>query len=257
MGCAGSTGYTSAAIAEDKAAIASAKVDFKQIWNGLLMLDEMNEGKAGTNVESVLKCVKGPGGNGAGQLQDTNGTVLLDIVPGGNKYTTFNTPDGVTVALIANTLEGDSKRRLMYEAFANRTPMEWVIWTAEDAAQTGQPPVATPAGVSMYKFGSIKMRNERVSFFDSSATKVMTVKNDLAKCDPFKPFTVRLYSADGTTPMAVVEGMWPAVDRSLSWRGEVTFAKGLDPIIALCMAVAGNSFALSLTNCEAQSHNLA
>ena len=34
--------------------------------------------------------------------------------------------------------------------------------------------------------------------------------------------------------------------------GTVTFAKGVDPIIALCMAAEGNSFALSQANLENQ-----
>jgi len=218
MGCAGST-------AKEKAAIASAEFDFKQAWK--------HTSVCSSPFENVLKCKKT--GKGKGQLQDTAGTVLLNIVPFDKKATCFNTPDGKTVVLCANTIKGD-----LYE----RTACEWVVWTAEDAAQIGQSPEATPTGASMYKFGTIKLKNEQVSFFDASATKVMKTKGGHALGN-----TVKLYSADGTIPMAVVEDMW---EGELAWEGTVTFAKGVDPIIALCMAAEGNSFALSQANLENQ-----
>jgi len=229
MGCGGST-------AKEKAAIASAKFDFKQTWTGI-----RTARRSMPTDENVLICKKM--GKGKGQLQHTDGTVLLDVVPWhgdkatwhGDKATFFNTPDGKTVVLCANTIKGD-----LYE----RTACEWVVWTAEDAAQIGQSPEATPTGASMYKFGTIKLKNESVSFFDASATKVMKTKGGHALGN-----TVKLYSADGTIPMAVVEDMW---EGELAWEGTVTFAKGVDPIIALCMAAEGNSFALSQANLENQ-----
>ena len=218
MGCGGST-------AKEKAAIASAEFDFKQSWKGTLAAC-----RSMSTVENVLV---GKMGNGnTGQLQDTAGTVLLDIVPSGGKATSFNTPDGKTVVLCANTIMGD---------FGLRTACEWVVWTAEDAAQLGLSPEATPTGASMYKFGTIKMKNERVSFFDASDTNVMTTKGDLSHM----AHKVKLYSADGTTLMAMVEDM---KEGPLCWKGKVTFAKGVDPIIALCVAAEGKSFSLSNYN---------
>ena len=155
--------------------------------------------------ESSAKAVSG------GQLLDGAGTVLLDIVPYGDKAprsalgtnTTplaqphcFNTPDGTTVVLFANTKGGTAY---------TRKESEWVIWTAEDAAQTGQPPEATPVGASMYKFGTIKTRTSDAipEFFDASGTKVMTPKDWRAEGRN----AVVLQSADGTTPMAKVKEM--------------------------------------------------
>ena len=220
MGCGGST-------AKEKAAIASAKFDFKETWTGI-----RTARRSMPTDENVLICKKM--GKGKGQLQHTDGTVLLDMVPFGDKATFFNTPDGKTVVLCANTIMGD---------FTLRTACEWVVWTAEDAAQLGQSPEATPTGASMYKFGTIKMKKERVEFFDASDTMVMTTKGDLAVQSAKK-----LYSADGR-PMAMVEDMQ---EGPLCWKGKVTFAKGVDPIIALCVVAEGNSFALSGYNLNAQ-----
>ena len=220
MGCGGST-------AKEKAAIASAKFDFKETWTGI-----RTARRSMPTDENVLICKKM--GKGKGQLQHTDGTVLLDMVPFGDKATFFNTPDGKTVVLCANTIMGD---------FTLRTACEWVVWTAEDAAQLGQSPEATPTGAPMYKFGTIKMKKERVEFFDASDTMVMTTKGDLAVQSAKK-----LYSADGR-PTAMVEDMQ---EGPLCWKGKVTFAKGVDPIIALCMVAEGNSFALSEVNLYAQ-----
>ena len=233
MGCGGST-------AKEKAAIASAEFDFKQTWTGI-----RTASRSMPTDENVLICKKM--GKGKGQLQHTDGTVLLDVVPWhgdnatwhGDKATFFNTPDGKTVVLCANTIMGD---------FTLRTACEWVVWTAEDAAQLGQSPEATPTGASMYKFGTIKMKKERVEFFDASDTMVMTTKGDLAVGHAAAAKPKKLYSADGR-PTAMVEDMQ---EGPLCWKGKVTFAKGVDPIIALCVVAEGNSFALSGGNLHAQ-----
>ena len=221
MGCAGST-----AIAKEKAAIVSLEINgLKQAWNAISV-------SGGGN---VLKCEKvlarAPARSGA-KLRNAAGQVLLDIVPHGNKMTEpycFNTPEGKTVVLFANTGGGD---------VWSRCNSIWVIWTAEDAAQTGQPPEATPTGASMFKFGTIKTTSSGApEFFDASNTKVMTVKD----WRPSGRENVVVYSADGTSAMAVVEGMHTGSPPT--WKGDVTFATGVDPIIALCMASAGNSVA--------------
>ena len=214
----------------------------KQSWNGIASAKFFSEPNVlqckKVLTESSTKAVAG------GQLLDSAGTVLLDIVPYGAKpsaadidrlYMTlpaqhcFNTPDGTTVVLFANTKGGDAH---------TRKESEWVIWTAEDAAQTGQPPEATPVGSSMYKFGTIKTRTSDAipEFFDASGTKVMTAKDWRAEGRD----AVVLQSADGTTPMAKVNFLYSGI----LWKAGVTFAKGVDPIIALCVAVAGNSVAL-------------
>ena len=234
MGCGGST-------ANEKALpLAAVEIHgLKQSWDGIASAKFFGFG--GPNVlkcrkvltESSAKAVSG------GQLLDGAGTALLDIVPYGAKpsaadidraYMTlpaqhcFNTPDGTTVVLFSNTKGG---------SIYTRKESEWVIWTAEDAAQTGQPPEATPVGASMYKFGTIKTRTSDAipEFFDASGTKVMTAKDWRAEGRD----AVVLQSADGTTPMAKVNFL----NEGHLWNADVTFAKGVDPIIALCVAVAG------------------
>ena len=89
----------------------------------------------------------------------------------------------------------------------------------------------------MYKFGTIKTRTSDAipGFFDASGTKVMTAKDWRAEGRN----AVVLQSADGTTPMAKVNFL----KEPYLWNADVAFAKGVDPIIALCVAVAGNSVA--------------
>ena len=225
MGCGNST-------AKSNEKLAAVEIHgLKQSWNGIASAKFFSE-------PNVLKCRKvltqsSGKAKAGGQLLDGAGTVLLDIVPHGDKPPTtvpycFNTPDGTTVVLFANTKGGTAY---------TRKESEWVIWTAEDAAQTGQPPEATPVGASMYKFGTIKTRTSDAipEFFDASGTKVMTAKDWRAEGRD----AVVLQSADGTTPMAKVNFLSPGS----FWKADVTFAKGVDPIIALCVAVAGNSVA--------------
>ena len=235
MGCGNST-------AKFNEKLAAVEIHgLKQSWNGIASAKFFSE-------PNVLQCRKvltesSDKAKVGGQLLDGAGTVLLDVVPYGDKAprsalgtnTTplaqphcFNTPDGTTVVLFANTKGGTAY---------TRKESEWVIWTAEDAAQTGQPPEATPVGASMYKFGTIKTRTSDAipEFFDASGTKVMTAKDWRAEGRD----AVVLQSADGTTPMAKVDFLYSGI----LWKAGVTFAKGVDPIIALCVAVAGNSVA--------------
>ena len=235
MGCGNST-------AKFNEELAAVEINgLKQSWNGIASAKFFSE-------PNVLQCKKvltesSDKAKVGGQLLDGAGTVLLDVVPYGDKAPQsalggpdtargatycFNTPDGTTVVLFANTKGGSWKAR---------KESEWVIWTAEDAAQTGQPPEATPVGASMYKFGTIKTRTSDAipGFFDASGTKVMTAKDWRAEGRD----AVVLQSADGTTPMAKVIFLYSGI----LWKAGVTFAKGVDPIIALCVAVAGNSVA--------------
>ena len=237
MGCGNST-------AKFNEKLAAVEIHgLKQSWNGIASAKFFSE-------PNVLKCKKVLTESSAkaytgGKLLDGAGTVLLDIVPYGatpsaadidRVYMTlpaqhcFNTPDGTTVVLFSNTKGGSWKDK----------ESEWVIWTAEDAAQTGQPPEATPVGASMYKFGTIKTRTAHAipEFFDASGTKVMKGVDWRRHFDGVR---VVLQSADGTTPMAKVTFLI-TYDGHL-WNADVTFAKGVDPIIALCVAVAGNSVA--------------
>ena len=232
MGCGNST-------AKFNEKLAAVEIHgLKQSWNGIASAKFFSE-------PNVLQCRKvltesSDKAKVGGQLLDGAGTVLLDVVPYGDKAPQsalggpdtargathcFNTPDGTTVVLFANTKGGTAY---------TRKESEWVIWTAEDAAQTGQPPEATPVGASMYKFGTIKTRTAHAipEFFDASGTKVM---KGVDWRRHFDVYSVVLQSADGTTPMAKVNflnGVSP-------WNADVTFAKGVDPIIALCVAVAG------------------
>jgi len=216
----GSTGF-----ANEKATIAGLDIHgYKQAWNGMSV--------SGGNVLKCKKVLARAPARSGGKLQDAAGTVLLDVVPHGNKMNgpyCFNTPDGKTVVLFANTKGGDNY---------HRGNSEYVIWTAADAAESGKPPEATPTGASMFKFGTIKTTSSGApEFFDASNTKVMTVKD----WRPSGRENVVVYSADGTSAMAVVEGMHTGSPPT--WKGDVTFATGVDPIIALCMASAGNSVA--------------
>ena len=221
MGCGGSTGF-----ANEKATIAGLDIHgYKQAWNGMSV--------SGGNVLKCKKVLARAPARSGGKLQDAAGTVLLDVVPHGNKRDgpyCFNTPDGKTVVLFANTKGGDRY---------HRGNSEYVIWTAADAAESGKPPEATPTGASMFKFGTIKTNSSGApAFFDASDTKVMIAKD--WRDDGLQ--SVVLYSADGTTPLAVVEGMQgcPPCATAKGPPVTVSFAKGVDPIVALCVAWTGN-----------------
>ena len=143
MGCGASTAGT-------KAALASAEFSSKLSWSGI------------SAVTGVLKAVKT--GKGAGQLQDTAGTVILNIVPSGDRAWCFNEPaSGTTVVLVCLTQLGNF--------FAGKKS-EWGIWTAEDSAQTGQPPEATPIGASMYKFGALSYGTSSMEYLGPSGAKL-------------------------------------------------------------------------------------
>ena len=153
------------------------------------------------------------------QLQDTAGTVILNIVPSGDRAWCFNEPaSGTTVVLVCLTQLGNF--------FAGKKS-EWGIWTAEDSAQTGQPPEATPIGASMYKFGALSYGTSSMEYLGPSGAKLFFGK----VCG--RHITL-IDCTDGTSPAAVVEGLSAGEP---VWKATCTFAKGVDPIVAIIMGV--------------------
>ena len=162
-------------------------------------------------------------GKGAGQLQDAAGTVLLEIIPSGDRAWCFIEPSsGATVVLVC--------RLQMGNGFTGKRTT-WGIWTAEDNAETGAPE-ATPIGTSMYKFGSLSLHpaGRPYEYLDPSGAKLFTAKPGSSS------FTL-IDGTDGKSPAAVVENIAIGV----TWKGTCTFAKGVDPIVAIIMGVMGAS----------------
>jgi hypothetical protein len=204
MGCGASTAGT-------KAALASAEFSSKLSWSGI------------SAVTGVLKAVKT--GKDAGQLQDTEGTSILNIVPSGDRAWCFNEPaSGTTVVLVCLTQLGNF--------FSGKRKSEWTIFTSKDSARTGQPPEATPIGTTMYKFGALSMPLAGpMEYLDPSGAKLFFAKPGNGM------FITLIDGTDGTSPAAVVEGL--AVGGQ--WKATCTFAKGVDPIIAIIMGVQAMS----------------
>ena len=199
MGCGASTAGT-------KAALASAEFSSKLSWSGI------------SAVTGVLKAIKT--GKDAGQLQDTEGTAILNIVPSGHRAWCFNDPaSGTTVVLVC----------LIHIAnFFTGKKSEWSIFTSEDSAQTGQPPEATPIGTTMYKFGALSMSaSGPMEYLDPSGAKLFFAKPGNGM------FITLIDGRDGMSPAAVVEGLAAGGQ----WKAMCTFAKGVDPIIAIIMGV--------------------
>lgn len=204
MGCGSSTAVT-------KEVLASAEFSSKLSWSGI------------SAVTGVLKAVKT--GKGAGQLQDTEGTAILNIVPSGDRAWCLNEPaSGTTVMLVCLTQRANF--------FSGQKTTEWTIFTSEDSAQTGQPPEATPIGTTMYKFGALSLPfSGPMEYLDPSGAKLFFAKPGNGM------FITLIDGTDGTSPAAVVEGL--AVGGQ--WKATCTFAKGVDPIIAIIMGVQGMS----------------
>ena len=211
MGCGASTAST-------KQAIASAEFSTNKSWSGI------------ASVSGMLMGVK-TGKKGAGQLQDAAGTVLLNIVPSvGKAYDAcFNEPaTGKTVVLVCLNQMGNT--------FTGKAT-EWGIWTAEDSAQTGQPPETTPTGQSMYKFGSLRVPvrlKPTMEYLDPSGKKLFSAKMISTGCSSFA--VVLCDGTDGSSPAAVVDGLGNGTVEE-TWKVTCTFAKGVDPVVAIIMAV--------------------
>lgn len=209
MGCGGSK----AAIDEHKAALASAEFSGSLSWSGLAPITgTLNAVKAGKTSE----------------VKDTSGAVLLKAEnggPGGVGSHTIITDaaTGSAVVLIVNTQMGN---------YFTRAPTLWSVYTAT-ATSEGQQPEATPTGAQMYKHGTFSsdFGKEGNVYKDANGATVLVVKRFAGEMN------VLLTGPDKATAAAVVEG----VPYAGEFVGTCTFAKGVDPIMAIGLATAMKS----------------
>ena len=205
MGCGSST----AKINEHKAALASAEFSGTLSWGGL------------ASITGTLVAVKA--GKGKSELKDTSGTVVLRAERDAGGATVVTDPTtGSAVVLIVNTQMGN---------FFTRKPTLWSVYTAT-ATSSGQQPEATPAGAQMYRLGTFtsgfNMKKPMV-YTDPSGEVVLSIKGFAGSQS-----NVLVNGPDGITPAAVVEGMKFGAGCPLM--GTCTFAKGVDPLMALAMS---------------------
>ena len=202
MGCGSST----VKINEHKAALASAEFSGTLSWGGL------------ASITGTLSGVKA--GKGKAELKDASGTVLLEAKDDGGTVVTDPTT-GSAVVLIVNTQMGN---------FFMNKPTLWSVYTAT-ATSSGQQPEATPAGAQMYRLGTFTSgfnTKKPMVYTDTSGEVVLSMKGMAGSS------CILVNGPDGTTAAAVVEGA-SYVDPLI---GTCTFAKGVDPIMALAMCSA-------------------
>ena len=202
MGCGSSTSK----INEHKAALASAEFSGTLSWGGL------------ASITGTLSGVKA--GKGKAALKDASGTVLLEAKDDGGTVVTDPTT-GSAVVLIVNTQMGN---------FFMKKPTLWSVYTAT-ATSSGQQPEATPAGAQMYRLGTFTSgfnTKKPMVYTDTSGEVVLSMKGMVGSS------CILVNGPDGTTAAAVVEGA-SYVDPLI---GTCTFAKGVDPIMALAMCSA-------------------
>ena len=157
-------------------------------------------------------------------LQDSAGNVLLNVeVNEKANFVQFIDPrTGNTVVLL-----GPPQRPSLF----SKKPVVWSVWTAEPII-TGAISEGTPIGVAMYRLGFFKKSKATsapLEFVDSSPneTKLSMVKQKSGS-------DVVVYSPDGTHTAAVIQKIrWPAYSR-----GKCTFAKGVDPVVSILMAMS-------------------
>eukprot|EP00927_Polykrikos_kofoidii_P055752 TRINITY_DN49970_c0_g1_i1.p1 TRINITY_DN49970_c0_g1~~TRINITY_DN49970_c0_g1_i1.p1 ORF type:complete len:209 (-),score=24.47 TRINITY_DN49970_c0_g1_i1:9-635(-) len=108
--------------------------------------------------------------------------------------------------------------------------LSWEVWSAKS---NGGQPAPAPNGQSMYKWGSFTkstMSNfDPVKYVDAAGSPVLS-----AILQSQMSYACAIYGPDGSTPAATLEGM---TMNKLN-RGLLTFAKGVDPIMALASARA-------------------
>ena len=200
---------------EHKAALASA--DFSASsgspsWSGL------------ASITGTLSAVKT--GKDTSEVSDTAGAVLLNADTSGGKQVITDPATGTIVLLIVNTQMGN---------FFTRKPTLWSVYSAS-AASPGQQPETTTTGAMMYKLGYFVSgfnTKEPMTYFDANDQVVLSMKGMAGQS------TILLNGADQTTAAAVVEGM----PYGGAFIGTCTFAKGVDPIIAIAMTAAWMSMA--------------
>jgi len=210
MGCGAST---AAAVDAHKAELASAEFSGSLSWSGL------------ASITGTLNAVKAS--KNAFEVKDSSGAALLKVhgvdAPygkPGSHYVITDAATGSTVVLIYRTQMGNYKN-----------PQLWSVYTAT-AASAGQQPEAAPTGAQMYKHGTFSIAKERV-YKDANGAAVLVAKRFVGNHVSNVPTHALLTGPDQTTAAAVVEGV--------PWGGEFigacTFAKGVDPIMAIGLAV--------------------
>jgi hypothetical protein len=154
-------------------------------------------------------------------VRDAAGAVLLKVDTSGENFRIVITDPatGTIVLLIANTTNSQGP---------------WNVYSAS-AVSSGQQPEATPTGAMMYKLGyfvigSEMFTKEPMTYFDTNDQVVLSAKGMAGGWAGDS--SILLNGPDRTTAAAVVEGM-PAFG---SFIGTCTFAKGVDPIIAIAMS---------------------
>ena len=160
-------------------------------------------------------------------MKDSSGAALLKVhgvdAPygkPGSHYVITDAATGGTVVLIYRTQMGNYKN-----------PQLWSVYTAT-AASAGQQPEAAPTGAQMYKHGAFSIAKER-AYKDANGATVLVAKRFVGNHVSNVPTHALLTGPDQATAAAVVEGV--------PWGGEFigacTFAKGVDPIMAIGLAV--------------------
>ena len=207
MGC----GSSKPKINAHKAALASAEFSGTLSWGGL------------ASITGTLSGVKA--GKGKAQIKDTSGTVLLEAKKDDGRGAVVTDPTtGRAVVLIVNTQMGN---------FFTRKPTLWSVYTAT-ATSSGQQPEATPAGAQMYRLGTFTSgfnTKKPMVYTDTSGEVVLSMKGMAGSS------CILVNGPDGTTAAAVVEGVSNPLYTS-PLIGTCTFAKGVDPIMALAMSSA-------------------
>ena len=206
MGCGAST-----AVNAHKAELASAEFSGSLSWSGL------------ASITGTLNAVKA--GKNAFEVKDSLGAALLKVhvvkAPYGKPgchYVITDAATGSTVVLLYRTQLQMYKTQL------------WSVYMAT-AASAGQQPEAAPTGAQMYKHGTFSIAKERV-YKDANGATVLVAKRFVGNHISNVP-THALLTGPGPTAAAIVEGV--------PWGGEFigacTFAKGVDPIMAIGLAV--------------------
>ena len=215
MGCGGSSAKV---IDAHKAELASAEFSGSFSWSGL------------ASITGTLNAVKV--GN-AFEVKDVSGAVLLKAnhVEGpymkpGSYYTITDAATGSTVVLIYRT-------QMMSGPWSSKKePLVWSVYTAT-AASEGQQPEATPTGAQMYKHGTFEYNDKEKVYKDANGATVLVVKRFVGPQISNLPTHLLLTGPDKTTAAAVVEDVpWGG-----DFIGACTFAKGVDPIMAIGLAV--------------------
>lgn len=160
-------------------------------------------------------------------IQTTEGKVLLNVQlskPAGTKDALAFTENGQSAIVVLVCCTGMA-------TFGSGTPHTWDVWGAKPSKE-GQQPESTPIGTPMFKWGTYTQKIDKPLFFmDVNGSEVFHTKClSYSACLSVGP--------DGSKPAAAIEG----IEYAKGFGGTVTFAKGVDPIIALVSGYAALLF---------------